>query len=197
VLVAVPGGFLTAVGLFHLANLILPVSTKMTESFNEAVFPRGISTVQLVFFLTVLPGIFEEIAFRGLLLHGLHRRLRPPALVLVVGIAFGIFHVTLFRFVPTACLGAMFAAVTLLTGSIFPAMLWHALSNALGILAFKLQLPENELNAVCYLCGAGLLAIAFWIFWRHRTPYPGLRLSKGSPYRNDSVQPRIDTDAHG
>jgi sodium transport system permease protein len=175
VLIAVPGGLLSALGLFRLANVVLPVSTKMTETFNEAVFPRGIPMVQLVFFLTVLPGIFEEIAFRGMLLHGLHKRLRPASLALVVGLAFGIYHVTLFRFVPTACLGVMFAAVTLLTGSIFPAMLWHCLSNAAGILTYKLQIPETELTPTCYASGAGLLAIAFWIFWRNRTPYPGLR----------------------
>jgi len=175
VLVAVPGGLLSALGLYRLANLVLPVSAKMTESFNEAVFPRGIPIVQLVFFLTVLPGIFEEIAFRGLLLHAWHRRLRPALLALAVGLAFGIYHMTLFRFVPTTCLGIMFAAVTLLTGSIFPAMLWHCLSNAAGILTFKLQIPETELTPACYFSGAGLLAVAFWIFWRNRTPYPGLR----------------------
>jgi sodium transport system permease protein len=176
VLIAVPGGLLSALGLFRLANLVLPVSTKMTESFNEAVFPPGIPIVQLVFFLTVLPGVFEEIAFRGLLLHAWHRRLRPAALALAVGVAFGIYHMTLFRFVPTTCLGIMFAAVTLLTGSILPAMLWHCLSNAAGILTFKLQIPETELNLTCYATGAGLLAVAFWIFWRNRTPYPGLRV---------------------
>jgi len=58
----------------------------------------------------------------------------------------------------------------LLTGSIFPAMLWHCLSNALGLLAYKFQMPENELEPVCYLAGFGLLTIAFWIFWRHRSP---------------------------
>jgi hypothetical protein len=69
----------------------------------------------------------------------------------------------------------MFAAVTLLTGSIFPAMLWHCLSNAAGILTFKLQIPETELTPACYFSGVGLLAVSFWIFWRNRTPYPGLR----------------------
>src|ERR1022692_4258457 len=118
--------------------------------------------------MTVLPGIFEELTFRGMLLHGLHRRLRPVALVLVVGVVFGIYHVALFRFVPTACLGAMFAAVTLLTRSIYPAMLWHALSNALGLLAFTLQIPEAGLDPICYLAAGGMLAVAFWIFWRNR-----------------------------
>ena len=54
-------------------------------------------------------------------------------------------------------------------------MLWHTLSNALGLLAFKLQIPETGLDPVCYLAAGGMLAVAFWIFWRNRTPYPGLK----------------------
>ena len=175
VLIGVPGGMLTALGLFQVANLFLPVPAKVMESFGENVLPPGVPFWQLLVFLSVLPGIFEEIAFRGLLLHGLRRRLRPAALALVVGLVFGLFHVALFRFVPTACLGVMLAAVTLLTGSIYPAMLWHALSNAAGILAYRLQIPETELDPVCYVAGAGLLAAAFWLIYRNRTPYPGLR----------------------
>ncbi|HEY5909445.1 MAG TPA: CPBP family glutamic-type intramembrane protease [Verrucomicrobiae bacterium] len=172
---AVPGGMLSALGLFRLANLLLPAPTRTVESFTDALLPPNVPFIQILLFMTVLPGIFEEITFRGLLLHGLRRRLHPVPLSLVVGIIFGIFHVALFRLVPTAALGAMFAGVTLLTGSIFPAMVWHAASNALGLLASKFNLPENELDSVCYLAGAGLLAAAFWIFWRHRTPYPDLR----------------------
>ena len=175
VLLGVPGGMLTALGLFRLTNFLLPVPQKVMESFGENVLPPGIPLWQLLFFLCVLPGIFEEIAFRGLLLHGLRRRLSPAGLALVVGLVFGIFHVALFRFVPTACLGVMLAAVTMMTGSIYPAMLWHALSNAVGILAYKLQIPEAELDPLSYLAGVGMLAAAFWIFWRNRTAYPGLR----------------------
>ncbi|HWH69863.1 MAG TPA: ABC transporter permease subunit [Candidatus Sulfotelmatobacter sp.] len=175
VLAGVPGGLLTALGLFRLANLVIPVPAKVLESFSQSVLSADIPFLQLLFFLTVMPGIFEEIAFRGILLHGLRRRLHPVALAVVVGITFGLFHVTLFRFVPTAFLGMMLAAVTLLTGSIYPAMLWHALSNATGILMSTLHIPETELEPICYLAGVGLLATAFWILWRHRTPYPGLR----------------------
>ena len=99
----------------------------------------------------------------------------PPRPALVVGLVFGLFHMALFRFAPTALLGVILAAVTLLTGSIFPAMLWHGLSNALGVLTEMLKIPETELDAVCYLTGAGLLAVSFWILWRNRTPYPGLK----------------------
>ena len=174
-LFAVPGGLLAGLGMSRLSDFFLPVSTRITESFSESIFPADISSAQLLFFIAVMPAVFEEITFRGLLLHGLRRRLHPAALALVVGLVFGIFHMALFRFIPTACLGIMLAAVTMLTGSIFPAMLWHGLNNAAGLLAFHLQLPENDLEPTCYLAGVGMLAAAFWIFWRNRTPYPGLR----------------------
>ena len=188
VLIAVPSGQLTGIGLFHLANLFIPVPPKMLEGFGESVVPEDIPFGQLLFFLTVLPGIFEEITFRGVLLHGLHRRLRPVALAVVVGLVFGLFHVTLFRLVPAAFLGILLAAVVLLTGSIFPAMLWHALNNAIGILALKHQIPLAELDPSCYVAGAVGLAAAFWIIGRNRTPYPGLlprrRSNQGSEQRS-------------
>ncbi len=175
VLLGVPGGLLATSGLFRLTSSLLPVPEKMMEGFERSLLPEGVPVGQLLFFMTVLPGIFEELTFRGLLLHGLRRRFHPATTALVVGIMFGLFHIALFRLVPTAVLGVMFAAMTMLTGSIFPAMLWHALSNGLGILLHLRGMPLNELDAQGYLCGTGLLAAAFWIAWRNRTPYPGLK----------------------
>ena len=96
---------------------------------------------------------------------------------------FGIFHVALFRFVPTAALGVFLALITMLTGSIYPAMVWHALSNGLSIVLHLRGVPITELDALGYVAGAGLLATAFYIVWRHQTPYPGLR-----PWRNRQFQ---------
>lgn len=175
VIVAVPAGFLCALAVFQLANYFIPAPQSMLEQLSQSVFPAHIPVWQILVVISVLPGLFEELLFRGLLLHGLHRRLHPAALVVVVGLVFGIFHVALFRFVPTATLGMMLAAVTLITGSIFPAIVWHALNNILGVLAYQWQMPETGLDLSTYLLGFGLLATAFWIFWRHRTPYPGLR----------------------
>ncbi len=172
---AIPGGMLTAIALFRLSSLFLPTPDSVVERFTRALLPERISFLQMLFFMTVLPGIFEEIAFRGLLLHGLRRRLHPVLLALVVGVVFGFYHVALFRLVPTAVLGVLFAAVTLLTGSIFPAMVWHASSNALGLLLSRAGISENDLDPVFFVGGASLLALGFWIFWRNRTPYPDLR----------------------
>jgi sodium transport system permease protein len=170
VLCGVPGGLLTTLGLFQVANHFLPVSPEMMEQFNKAVLPQNVPQLQLLFFLTVMPGVFEEIAFRGVLLYGLRRRFHPVAVALLVGALFGIFHVALFRFVPTAFLGILLAAVRMLSGSIFPCMLWHCLSNGLSILAESRGMPETDLGPVCYLIGVALLAVSFWILWRNRRP---------------------------
>jgi sodium transport system permease protein len=186
VLLGVPGGLIVASGLFTLTSFLLPVPEKMLESFEESLLPKGVPATQLLFFMTVLPGVFEEIAFRGVLLHGLRRRLHPLVLALVVGAIFGIFHVALYRFVPTAALGVFLALLTMLTGSIYPAMLWHALSNGLGVVLHLSGMPITQLDAFGYVAGAGLLATAFYIAWRHQTPYPGLR-----PWRKQEFQAKV------
>ncbi|MFO1476394.1 MAG: ABC transporter permease subunit [Verrucomicrobiota bacterium] len=164
----IPGGLLTGIGLFRLANLVLPVPQEMLEGFNESILAGSLSPLQLIFFFALMPGFFEEITFRGVLLYGLRRRLRPGARVVVVGLAFGLFHMALFRLVPTAFLGMLFAAVTLLTGSIFPAMAWHAGSNLTSLIAERWKYPLSDLDPWCYFAGAAMLAVAFRVFWANR-----------------------------
>lgn len=179
VLIGAPSGFLTGVGLGRLSQLVLPVPERMIESFSQFLLPQGIPLWQIVLLLCLLPGICEEIAFRGLLFYGLRRRFHPVALCVVVGCIFGLFHMSLFRLVPTAYLGIVLAAVVALTGSIFPAMLWHALNNAVGLVPARLNLwPEGLLPVWTVLPGLAGLGLAFWILWRTRRPYPGLRRSR-------------------
>jgi membrane protease YdiL (CAAX protease family) len=170
-----PGGFLTGLALFRLASVWIPVPPALLESFGQALLPPGVPFWQMAALLTVLPAISEEIAFRGLLLYGLRRSLHPALLALAVAAVFALFHFALFRLVPTAFVGLLLVAVTLLTGSIFPAMAWHALNNALGLLLAGQGGSALDLDSRLLWAGPALLAAAFWIVWRSRTPYPGLR----------------------
>lgn len=170
-----PAALFSGIGLFMAANHIFPVPPKVLEAFGQALMPDTIPFWQMVVFLCVMPGIFEELAFRGVLLHGLTRRHHPVVVALTVGAVFGLFHFSLFRLVPTGYLGIVLAAVTMLTGSIFPAMLWHALNNLLGLGAAKLDISLAELPWTYYATSALVLALCFYILWRTRRPYPGLR----------------------
>lgn len=177
VLVGAPSAFAVGVGLAEVVNTyVFPVPQELIEAFGETLTEPDLPLWQLLLFLSIMPGFFEEIAFRGLLLHGLHRKLRPVALCLVVGAVFGLFHVALFRILPTAYLGAVLAAVTLLSGSLFPAMVWHAINNAVALVPAEMGWLDADATLPwwTYPVAAGGLAVAFWILWRYRRPYPGL-----------------------
>ncbi len=178
VLIGVPSTLIMGQALFQVVNrYIFPVPPQMLEAFGESLVGVEMPLWQLVLFLCVTPGILEELCFRGVLLHGLSKRLRPVALVLVVGAIFGMFHVSLFRIIPTGFLGVVLAVVTLLTGSILPAMLWHFLNNALAIVPSAQGWIPDDLSFEPWLfvvAALGMVA-SFWILWVTRTPYPGLR----------------------
>ncbi len=198
VLIGVPGGLLCTQGVFQLVNQVIPVPTEVLENFGQALAPGTIPAWQILLLVAVIPGITEELTFRGVILHGLRRRFGPVGLVLVVGLLFGVFHMAIFRIFPTGFLGAMLTAVTLLTGSIFPAIAWHTLHNGLAVGLSQLLGQGSESgggggadgaaeaggeavgwlatfhgwfeNPWFALAGIPLLALSFWILWRHRTP---------------------------
>jgi len=177
-LAGVPGGLLSATGVLRLVDLVVPTPAHWFQDFARNLLPSDLPFWQALLLISLLPGACEEIAFRGVLLHGLHRRLRPLPLTLVVGTLFGLYHVALPRLAPTAFLGILFTGATLLSGSIFPAMLWHALNNALSLLTADSGFPLNALPLDVHLAGVALLVVAFWVLWRNRTPYPGLRVKQ-------------------
>jgi sodium transport system permease protein len=175
VVAGAPAGLISGVGMFRLASLLFPVDQRIIEAFGQLLVPPEIPFWQLLAMMTVLPGICEELTFRGVLLYGLHRRMNPAAVALVVGLVFGLFHVSLFRLAPTAFLGVLFAAATMITGSVFPAMLWHGLNNGISLALPHYGILLAELETGTYLAAAGILAAVFWILWRNRNVYPGLR----------------------
>ena len=150
VLVGAPAGLLTGIGFFRLASLVFPVPPKMLEAFSKALLPDRSRSGRRCSSCAVMPGIFEEMAFRGVLLHGLVRRFHPGGVRSPRRRDFGLFHVSLFRLVPTGYLGVLLAAVTMLTGSIFPAMLWHSLNNLIGVVSPALDIPWGSSGPEVY-----------------------------------------------
>ncbi len=181
VILGAPGVHFAAIAVARLSGYLFPIPERLMEQFAETLVPAELPLWELLLLVAVLPGICEEIAFRGVFLHALHRRLRPATLCLVVGVVFGLFHVDLFRLLPTASLGVLLSAVVLLTGSIYPAMVWHTLNNATGIIAARYEISIAEMDAWVYGAGMAVGALAFVLLWRHRTPYPGLLKARPRP----------------
>lgn len=183
VLLGAPATLIASTAVIKLSNKIFPVPERLIEAFGQQMVPPDVPFWQILLLITVTPGICEELAFRGALLHGLRKRFAPWQLVLVTSIVFGLFHMSLFRILPTASLGAVLAIVTLLTGSIYPAMLWHAVNNGFAILLGREGVDVTSLDPMIYAAGGLVTALVFGLLWRTRRVYPDL---KGAALRETS-----------
>jgi sodium transport system permease protein len=162
VLLGVATPFL-ALGVVALQNRFLPVPRSVEELFTQAFDVRALSPFLTLFLFSVSPAICEEVIFRGVLTHMLRKRYGKFWLVVVVGVLFGLFHFSVYRFLPTTLIGILLTFLLVRTDSIFPCMLLHATNNAVGI--FLLQdLDPSALPigffvgiAVLFLVGLGLL----------------------------------------
>jgi sodium transport system permease protein len=168
ILLIIPSGNLVGLAVFRLADVIFPVPKHVLEQFGREIFPKDIPVWQLYLYIAVLPGICEEIAFRGTLLYGLRHRLKPIPLALAVGVIFGLFHVTLFRLIPTAFMGIFLTAIAIVTGSIFPCMVAHAGNNALAFWASQAKVDLSAQGWWVYGTAALSFAAGFWILWKTR-----------------------------
>lgn len=129
---------------------------------------RQVPLVVMVVCLGVLPGVFEELFFRGYLLSALRGALRPATAILLCGLVFGVFHViaaeglAIERLLPSACLGCLLSWVAVRTDSVWPGMLLHVLHNSslLLIAHFRDELAGLAVGAAQqeHLPGGWLLA---------------------------------------
>ncbi len=173
VLLGAPAGVLVSNGLFRLASRLFPLPEAWQRSLAETLLPERLPLLQLLLLLAVLPAFFEEVFFRGILLSGLRRRLRPLPLCLTVGLVFGFYHGVMVRIVPVTLLGVLLAALTLESGSILPAMLWHLLHNGLGVLLERAGFPVGQLPPADYLAPAAVLGLCLFIVHRCRVASTG------------------------
>lgn len=81
-----------------------------------------------VVFVAVLPGFCEEFAHRGMLLKGYYS-LGFKRAIIYSSILFGLMHLNVSQFFYATVIGLVLASITLLTGSIFPAMIIHFINN--------------------------------------------------------------------
>ena len=167
ILFATPAGYITALGVFRVVNIFIPVPEQLLERFSADLIPTGMPSWEQLLYMAVLPAICEELAFRGMLLSGLRRKLKPAALIVGVGLIFGLFHMTLFRIAPTAALGMVLTAIALMTGSVFPGMLLHAGNNAIGVLGSS-WFSIEALHWPHFAAAGAIFALSLWIIYRNR-----------------------------
>lgn len=108
---------------------------------------EGALIIPALFVIAVLPAVFEEALFRGLILNCALRQMGTVRAVLTVGFCFSIAHgspeQTFYQFI---C-GCAFALLAVRSQSILPCVLIHFLNNALIVIlsACHVMTPEGAL----------------------------------------------------
>lgn len=123
----------------------------------------GFGFVGVLIVVALLPAVFEEIIFRGLLLKGM-RSFGLVGAVLINGALFSLYHQNPAQTVYQFCCGVAFALMTIRAGSILPTVLSHFINNALILTLTKFGVTEYSptvsivVTAVSAVCLIGSLA---------------------------------------
>ena len=122
----------------------LPVPDSMKEDFGK--FLQGSNSLAglaaILLAMALSPAVCEETLFRGALLSGLRQHMRPWSAVLAVSVLFGVFHLSIYRFAPTALIGLAITYVVWRTDSLWTGMMMHFINNSLSILLSLGKLPR-------------------------------------------------------
>ncbi|HVR75434.1 MAG TPA: ABC transporter permease subunit/CPBP intramembrane protease [Planctomycetota bacterium] len=130
-------------GYAEVQKTFLPMPSGLEEAFGR-LLDLNLTPLGAIFLFAVSPAICEELLWRGAFQGDLERGGRPVRTALLVGLFFGLFHLNVYRLVPTAAVGAVLALVRTRSGSIFPCMGIHALYNGILLLLADSQLPGLE-----------------------------------------------------
>ncbi|MGA3006581.1 MAG: CPBP family glutamic-type intramembrane protease [Opitutaceae bacterium] len=138
VVVLAPLLTLAAAGLS--AWLINPLLQSPELRYSEPFLKTGYGWWPVFISVAVCPAIFEEIAFRGIILKKLEAVMPPAQALLVTALLFAIMHYNLLGFVIFLVPLALAAGWTVQkSGSLWPAMLIHFLHNSGVVLMEKLH----------------------------------------------------------
>ncbi|HVT07093.1 MAG TPA: ABC transporter permease subunit/CPBP intramembrane protease [Polyangia bacterium] len=148
-----------------LAEWILPPPKDVVEHLRRTIAPASgqRSLIGTLLLMAATPAVCEEALFRGPILRGLATRFSPALAAILTGILFGIYHVDVWRLVPTALLGVGLSAIALSSDSILPSMLAHFTNNACIVLLARAHADDTQtlpIGTKISLLGAGLLVLA-------------------------------------
>jgi hypothetical protein len=124
--------------------------------------------VALTLVIGLVPGLCEELFFRGYVQTRLVARFGAPRAVVAAGLLFGAVHLDPVQSPLAAALGVYLGLVALRAGSIWPAVAAHAANNMIAVLTAALiaGTPGRPVNAL--LCAGGTAVAAAVLYWLRR-----------------------------
>ncbi|MDD4891278.1 MAG: type II CAAX endopeptidase family protein [Phycisphaerae bacterium] len=123
------------VGTFAFASICVGGLTRVFNvpdaSYSEPLLKAGFGWGTVVLLVAVQPAIFEELAFRGIILSSLQDAISVRDAVIVSSLMFMILHLIPLAFLHLLAIGLALCFLRVRSGSLFPGMLMHFVHNSL------------------------------------------------------------------
>ncbi len=135
-------------------QLPLPESLRLVEQSQLELIRRvldgNLGLGFNVILLALVPGICEEVLFRGYAQRQFERAAGPAGGILLAGGLFGLYHLRPSQALPLIVLGVYMAYLVWRTGSLLPAMAVHVAHNGLAVVAarYAKTQPDYDLQAL-------------------------------------------------
>ncbi len=187
-LIGISAWYLVGVIIEGVQQRVLPMPRELIDEMHRLLLSSGRPLALDLFALALSPAICEELLFRGLVLRASWPRLGTASALLLNGLLFGLFHMSIYRVFPTFLLGVVLAFLALRTGSLLPGILLHFLNNAAALVVGRYAAKDLHLPTGVAIAAAAaalvLLAVGLTVVTR-----PGARTRPPSdPRPSESPQ---------
>lgn len=119
----------------------------------------GIKIIPAIISVAIVPAIFEELMFRGVILRSAEKSMGGVRAIFVTGFCFALMHGSPQQTVHQFLLGCGIAFLTLRSGSILPGMVAHFLNNLIALLLSLVY--DSILTANQTLLGIGIMIFLY------------------------------------
>ena len=160
-------------------TLLIPMSDFFENVFQSTAGRK--TTYSAAFFVAVFVApLIEELLYRGVILCGLLGNYTRSYAVVWSAILFGVGHLNPWQLPPALIWGLVFAWWVILTGSLWPALVAHALHNFVSVTIQHFDIPlfqvSEDLNVVVFnpwwWTGSGMVLAALGLWWFSRVSKP-------------------------
>ncbi len=180
--------YLVFQGKIPLPDELEKIINELREAMDQALLNLlGSNSVPeflaVVVIIAVIPGVVEEIAFRGLIQGSFERGLGPARGIVITGIIFGAYHLNPFSMVPLVALGIYLGFLAYRANSVWVSVAAHAFNNLIPIAALSSglvdekviagdlgDLPFGVLMAIFWFSGVIFLLSTYYFMYLTRKP---------------------------
>jgi membrane protease YdiL (CAAX protease family) len=147
VIVFMAGLVIVTSELDNLVNYVLPMPEIFTNAFDAVMIKQAF--VFAVIGVGIIPGVMEELFFRGLILDGFHRNYSERKAIIVSALLFGLIHLNPWQFYGGAIIGLISAWICIKTNSIVLSIYIHFFNNTLYTITMKYRqlIPVRGFNS--------------------------------------------------